>query len=210
VTKRLVSPRRLLSLFLVSCSAIVVVGCGQTLVFVERDGVNLAIRTSGNTPPLEVNFGLNRTVATIVPPTGEKGGKADGDAVGMFAGFQVDNTLVPTEALNADMQIDNQFASGRAATAVATKTKVVAQIVNANAATFSASASSKQLDAWLRPDERGKLSVNRFKKLNDWLVKRYPPQGIPPGRFLDDVAGADYEASRKVALQDKQLMGAAP
>ncbi|MEK7994422.1 MAG: hypothetical protein AAB403_11520 [Planctomycetota bacterium] len=199
--------RQIATLFAAVGVAASVSGCGQTLVFAERDGVNLAIRTGTSTTPLEVNFGLNRTIATIVPPAGEKSGKPSGDAVSMFAGFQVDNTLDPEKApLKADLQIDTQFASGKAATAVAGDPQLVAQIVNSHAATFSSSASSKQLDAWLRPGGGGKLSKNRFNKLRDWLVKRYPPEGVPPGRFLDDVAGADYETGRKAALQDTELM----
>lgn len=108
-------------------------GCGRTLVFAERDGVNLAVRTTGTTPPLEVNFGLNRTIATIVPPAGEKSRNPNGDAVSMFAGFQVDNTFTPKTALDADMQIDTQFASGKAATAVASKPSIVADIVSMTA-----------------------------------------------------------------------------
>ncbi|TMJ26724.1 MAG: hypothetical protein E6G95_12920, partial [Alphaproteobacteria bacterium] len=56
-------------------------GCGRTLVFAESDGVNLAVRTnaSSNTP-IEVNFGLTRTVGTIVPPAGQTGGKPNGEA----------------------------------------------------------------------------------------------------------------------------------
>ncbi|MEK7995305.1 MAG: hypothetical protein AAB403_16000 [Planctomycetota bacterium] len=123
-----VNLRQSLTLLAAVGAAVTVAGCGRTLVFIERDGVNLAIRASGSTPPLEVNFGLNRTVATIVPPANEKG-----DAVSMFAGFQVDNTLVPTKALDADLQIDTQFASGKAATAVAGKPRVVALIVDTEA-----------------------------------------------------------------------------
>lgn len=123
-----VNLRQSLTLLAAVGAAVTVAGCGRTLVFIERDGVNLAVRASGSTPPLEVNFGLNRTVATIVPPANEKG-----DAVSMFAGFQVDNTLVPTKALDADLQIDTQFASGKAATAVASKPGVVANIVSMTA-----------------------------------------------------------------------------
>lgn len=114
-------------------AASMLAGCGRTLVFMERDGVNLAVRTTGTTPPLEINFGLNRTIATIVPPAGEKSGNPSGDAVSMFAGFQVDNTFVPKTALDADLQVDTQFASGKAAIAVAGKPSIVADIVSMTA-----------------------------------------------------------------------------
>lgn len=106
-------------------------GCGQTLVFAEREGVNFAVRTNAaSSTPIEVNFGLNRQVASVVPPAGQVGDKPDGDAVNMFAGFQVDNTLDTTKPLNANMQISTQFASGQAATAVANNAPVVAMIVD--------------------------------------------------------------------------------
>ena len=127
------NPRQIAILFVAVGVAASLAGCGRTLVFTERDGVNLAVRTTGTTPPLEVNFGLNRTIATIVPPAGDKGGNPNGDAVSMFAGFQVDNTFVPKTALDADLQIDTQFASGKAATAVASKPSVVAAIVSMTA-----------------------------------------------------------------------------
>ena len=111
-----------------------VAGCGKTLVFAERDGVNISVRANATSaPPIEANFGLNRTIATIVPPAGEAGNRPDGDAVSMLASFQVDNTLVPTAPLNADLEISTQFASGQPATIVAQKPDVVVAIVNPTA-----------------------------------------------------------------------------
>jgi hypothetical protein len=107
-------------------------GCGHTLVFGEHDGVNFAIRANANsTPPIEVNFGLDRAVATIVPPAGEKSGSPSGEAVNMFAGFQIErfNDITLTKPVAVDLQITTQFASGAAATAVAGSPAVVAQIV---------------------------------------------------------------------------------
>lgn len=191
-------------------SAVLVAGCGRTLVFAERDGVNLAVRAdASSTPPLEVNFGLNRMIATIVPPAGEKNGKPDGDAVSMFAGFQIENTIIPTKPLDADLEISTQFASGKAATAVAGDPQLVAQIVKPRSATFSASASSTELRAWLkRPD--GKYSEPRALALQAWLKKRYPTKTPPIVLFLNDEAGADYEAGRAAALQDTALIKTAP
>ncbi len=194
-----VNLRQSLTLLAAVGAAVTVAGCGRTLVFIERDGVNLAVRASGSTPPLEVNFGLNRTVATIVPPANEKG-----DAVSMFAGFQVDNTLVPTKALDADLQIDTQFASGKAATAVASKPGVVSQIVSMRELTFSTSESTNQLFAWLYPG--GKRSKTRFSKLEEWLNKQYPTKDILPGDLRTNSKDDDYEAIRKAALDNKVLM----
>jgi len=126
-----------------------VAGCGKTLVFAERDGVNFAVRANGSSaPPIEANFGLNRTIATIVPPAGETANnKADGDAVSMFAGFQIDNTLDPQKGrLKADLQISTQFASGEAATLVATKPDVVIAIVNPQAGAKVAATIDAQTD----------------------------------------------------------------
>lgn len=196
---------QIMSLLVVAGTAGLVTGCGKTLVFAERDGVNLAIRSNASsTPPLEVNFGLNRTIATIVPPTGESNGKPDGDAVSMFAGFQVDNTIVPTKPLDADLKISTQFASGKAATTVATQPKVVAQIVNARTLTFATSESAKQLELWLWPDE--KFSKPRSDKLQDWLTKQYPTKGYLVIDLSGDSKDGELEAVRKAALSDKALM----
>lgn len=106
-------------------------GCGRTLVFAERDGVNLAVRANPSaTPPLGVNFGLERVIATIVPPAGQKDGKPAGEAVSMFAAFQVDATNVNLKStLNVDLTINTQFASGAAAERVAGNPEAVARIV---------------------------------------------------------------------------------
>ena len=196
--------RRIMTLLATAGAVASVGGCGRTLVFAESDGVNLAIRTNPSSDtPVEVNFGLNRTVGTIVPPAGQKSGKPDGEAVNMFAGFQVDNTL-DVKKVNADLQIDTQFASGRAAIAVAGQPKVVAQIVNPNAVTFSSSASSVQLKDWLLP--HGALSKRRSDALQAWLRIRYPSKLVRPGRFLENDEEGDYEVGRREALKNEVLM----
>jgi hypothetical protein len=127
--------RRMMTSLAAIAVAVSVAGCGRTLVFAERDGVNIAVRANATSaPPIEANFGLNRTIATIVPPAGQVGNnRPDGDAVSMFAGFQVDNTLDPAAPLKADLQISTQFASGNAAIAVANNPPLVAAIVNPTA-----------------------------------------------------------------------------
>lgn len=107
-------------------------GCGQTLAFAERDGVNFSLRADGAVrPPLEINFGLNRNVGSVVPPTAEASGRPRGEAVNMFAGFQVERfgTTQIIGPLNIDLRIGTQFASGAAALAVANNPAVVRQIV---------------------------------------------------------------------------------
>lgn len=128
---------QIMTLLLIVGIASTVAGCGRTLVFAERDGINLAVRANANSsPPIEVNFGLNRTIATIVPPVNESGGKAAGEGVSMFAGFQVENNLKPAKPIDADLKIDTQFASGEAAKSVAGSPAVVASIVNVRGVTF--------------------------------------------------------------------------
>jgi hypothetical protein len=139
--------RQAATLLAAIAAAASVAGCGRTLVFAERDGVNIAIRANASSaPPIEANIGLNRTIATIVPPAGEAGNRPDGDAVSMVAGFQIDNTLDPTAPLKADLLITTQFASGNAATAVATKPTVVAAIVNPTAGAKLAAQIDAQTD----------------------------------------------------------------
>jgi hypothetical protein len=129
---RSIECRRIVTLLVALGVAASVAGCGRTLVFAEQDGVNFAIRVNGSSStPIEANFGLNRTIATIVPPAGEASGRPDGDAVSMFASFQIDNTLNPAQApLNASLEISTQFASGDAAKAVARNPEAVVAIVN--------------------------------------------------------------------------------
>jgi hypothetical protein len=179
-----------------------VAGCGRTLVFAERDGINLAVRADAtSSPPIQANFGLNRTVGTIVPPAGQKkDGTPVGEAVSMFAGFQVDNTVNVSKAIDADLTIDTQFASGKAAVNVASNPKAVAQIVNIRSGTFATSDSAKQFRAWLLPNNV--LSTNRNAKLQEWLKNRYPTKEVFPGDLLTDVPGEDYEDARVAALRE--------
>src|SRR5215472_17167202 len=52
--------------------ALVLTGCGHTLVFAEQTGFNLSIiAKSSEATPLNVNIGLDRTVASLVPPIHE-------------------------------------------------------------------------------------------------------------------------------------------
>ena len=110
-------------------------GCGRTLVFAEHDSVNFGITANASsTPPIEVNFGLNRLIGTIVPPAGDENGRPLGEAVNMFAGFQVErfsdlNLLKP---VGVDLRIVTQFASGAAALAVAKDADIVNRIANVN------------------------------------------------------------------------------
>jgi hypothetical protein len=121
-------------------------GCSRTLVFAEREGVNLAIRADpARSPPLEVNFGYNRVVGTTVPPVAEKQGSGvttepHGQAVNMISGFQVLSAKIDpaNKPLNVDLTISSQFASGRAATAIADNAPAVAAIARLSDAPVNA------------------------------------------------------------------------
>ena len=87
------SPYRVGAVLSAVATAVSVAGCGRTLVFAEREGVNFAVRANPSaTPPLGVNFGLERVVATVVPPASQQDGKPGGEGVNMFAAFQIDST----------------------------------------------------------------------------------------------------------------------
>lgn len=195
--------RKIVTLIAVVGAAALLSGCGRTLVFAESSGVNLGIRTNASSDtPIEVNFGLRRAVGSIVPAGGKKkDGTPDGDAVSMFSGFQVNNSLVTTRPIDADLRIDTQFASGEAAVQVASKPKIVAEIVNVRSSTYSTSDSAKQFRAWLLPDGKT-LSTNRFNRLQAWLDTRYPTKKVFPGDLLGDSDGDDFEAARVAALRD--------
>jgi hypothetical protein len=152
-----------------------------------------------------VNFGLERVVATIVPPAGQKDGKPAGEAVNMFGEFQIDSTGIDVKKpLDVNLVINTQFASGDAATKVAGKPAIVAEIVSMRNLTFSSSPSATQLNAWLSPD--GKFSQNRSDKLQAWLDAHYPNVKLIPAMVTAD---AYYEPVRQAALRDAKLMSEA-
>lgn len=124
-----------ISTVLFICALLAVPGCSRTLVFAEHDGVNLAVRADpSSSPPFEVNLGLKRFVGTIVPPAAQAqdNNRAEGQAVSMFAGFQVERegAVAPSAGPNVNIHIATQFASGEAARNVADAPEVVATIVN--------------------------------------------------------------------------------
>ncbi len=192
--------RRVMTLLAVGSAATSIGGCGRTLVFAESDGVNLAIRANASSEtPVEVNFGLNRTVGTIVPPAGQKKGgrESDGEAVNMFAGFEV-NANVEVGKIEADLTVDTQFASGAAAKAVSGNPAVVARIVSLRPVSMAMTNSAKELRLWLRPNDR--LSPTRSAALQKWLDQRYPPpRTVRPFHLYNY---EEYEEDRVAALKE--------
>ena len=122
----MMSVARTIPCLLAALAVLTAGGCSRTLVFAERDGVNMAIRAdAARSPPLEVNFGLNRVVGTSVPPIAEKPGSGGvteprGQAVNMISGFQVLSAKIdPKKPADVDLTIRSHFASGSAAEAIA-------------------------------------------------------------------------------------------
>lgn len=191
--------RRVMTLLAAGCAVTSVGGCGRTLVFAESDGVNLAIRANANSEtPVEVNFGLNRAVGSIVPPAGQKKGEPDGEAVNMFAGFELKNNLNPGK-IDADLTVQTQFASGAAAAEVANHPRIVAQIVNPRPVALSMTNSAKEYRAWLAPDNN--LSTRRYGEVQKWLNNKYtdPKNKVRP----IDLANYDqYEEDRVEVLRE--------
>src|SRR5262245_21610096 len=82
--------RAFVALFVLAFAA----GCTNTLVFGERTSFNLAIHVNDNPiTPLQVNAGLKRAVAGIVPPNdvekAENQAVPVGEAVSLFSGFNL-------------------------------------------------------------------------------------------------------------------------
>lgn len=116
-------------------------GCGRTLVFGERDAVDLSIRaTSTGSPPLEVNVGIDRRVASIVPPRQDpaapaasdthRASRTTGEAINMFSGFRVAYAPATAPQVFGRTQIRTQFASGAAAVEIAGTPEVVNRVVD--------------------------------------------------------------------------------
>jgi hypothetical protein len=117
---------------LVLAVTLLLTGCGRTLVFAEQTGFNLSIVAKpSEATPLKVNIGLDRTVASLVPPIHENTpqGRVDGEGVNVFAGFNAHYDSA-TQPLAGNLRIRTQFASGQAATAIAGDPDAVARVVN--------------------------------------------------------------------------------
>ncbi|MBY6005025.1 hypothetical protein KUV62_13975 [Salipiger bermudensis] len=106
--------------------------CTEALVYGERTGVNLAIRSDpAEAAPLEVNAGLQRRVVAHVPPSQrDANGRPTGEGVNMFSRFDLQREA-GQNAFGGNVRIGTSFASGRAATAIAGKPKVVAAVTHA-------------------------------------------------------------------------------
>jgi hypothetical protein len=188
-----------------------VAGCGRTLMFAESDGVNFAIRANAaSSPPFEVNFGLNRTVATVVPPNKQSSdGRATGDAVNMFAGFQIDAGGVEVQKIGADVKIATQFASGRAATEVAENPQVVAKItkmgpITVSNFTFGPDANSTLLQAFLLKADKKTIDPDHHKQILAAMKNAAGVEGVSVATFM---SAGDFAAERRLVVAALKLNG---
>ena len=114
--------------FLISSfAATMLVGaCTDTLVYGERTGLNIAIRSDvPQGQPLEVNTGLQRRVLGYVPPRDPEGG----EAVNMLSSFSLNRTPADNQSpFDAKVSIRTSFASGRAAVSAGSDLKSVQAI----------------------------------------------------------------------------------
>ena len=112
-------------------------GCSDTLVFMERTSVSIAsVNLNENAgEPLELNFGLRRSIVTFAPPVGgveilERELVPEGDAVSMLSGFQLAYYRPDDESISADLSIATQFVSGRAASSLAMSPKATGELLD--------------------------------------------------------------------------------
>lgn len=105
-------------------------GCERALVYGDRSGFNLAIRSDpAESAPLEVNGGLQRRVIGFVPASeSDQNAPAKGEAVNMFSRFDLKQDRNSGSAFGGKLTIGTAFASGRAALNIADNPQVVAAI----------------------------------------------------------------------------------
>jgi hypothetical protein len=149
-----------------------------------------------------VNFGLNRTIATVVPPNKQTPNRqATGDAVNMFAGFQVD-AGVEAQKVGAEVKIDTQFASGGAATAVANDPKVVAKITNISTLTFGDDANSALLQGFLFKPGTTTIDPDHRQQI---LAAMKGAAGIENVSVTSFVFAKEYAAGRRLVVAALKL-----
>jgi len=120
-----------------SCCTIAVLfgltACEQALVYGDRSGFNLAIRSdAAEGAPLEVNAGLQRRVVGFVPPRSRTpDGLPDSEAVNMVSRFDLRRTPGDNGPFDDTIRISTSFASGAAASATDGDAAKVAAITRA-------------------------------------------------------------------------------
>ncbi|WP_299212029.1 hypothetical protein [uncultured Tateyamaria sp.] len=113
--------------------------CSDTLVYGERSGVNIAIRSDGaEGQPLEINTGLERHVMGYVPPRDPAGG----EAVSMIASFDLKRKAGSTR-FEDKVGIKTVFVSGAAANSLGGNNAGVKAILDRPGVTASSAPSDQ-------------------------------------------------------------------
>ncbi len=103
-------------------------GCENNLIFMERSGFNLAIDVNENpVTPVHVNAGMMRSIVALVP------GRANdnsGEAVSLISGYDLAYEDKAGGFFNDKLVIRSQFASGAAANKIAESPDIAKKIVN--------------------------------------------------------------------------------
>jgi len=174
-------------------------GCSHTLVFAEQTGFNLSVIVKpSEATPLNVNLGLDRTVASLVPPIHENTpqGVVDGEGVNMFAGFAAHYDPA-TQPFAGSLRIRTQFASGQAATMIAGDPNAVIRVVNVSDIPLGGLTpdSIRPQVLPLRREIRGLSDPQKLRLARDLgLIK---PNESPSPALAESLIGAKLDLARQ-------------
>ena len=130
-------------------------GCTDALVYGERSGLNLALRTEAiEGQPIEANVGLQRRVVGYVPPRNSEGGRA----VDMIAAFNAKREANTPSIFDDRNTIETAFVSGAAAQVAGNSPDSVAAIFDRPGIQVSSNPSdntaSEKILTWATTDVR--------------------------------------------------------
>lgn len=113
--------------------ATVAFACDRAIVYGDRTGFNLAIRTDvAEGQPVEVNAGLQRRVGGFVPPRKrDENGNAVGEAANLMSRFELTRKAGEGLGLADTIWINSAFVSGDAAVKASQNADSVASIFSA-------------------------------------------------------------------------------
>ena len=125
--------------FLTCAFLTLLVACDRALVYGDRTGLNIAIKSDvAEGSPIEANAGLQRRVFSFVPPRGKTSdNQSEGDAVNMLARFDLKRTAGKEGVFSDKVRIRTSFASGSAARTASKKKEAVALITKAPSFTLT-------------------------------------------------------------------------
>lgn len=115
-------------------SIVLTSGCQRALVYGDRTGFNLAVRTDpAKADILEVNTGLQREVVGFVPPQAHTAdGNADGEAVNMISRTDIRRTRASDgNPFNDNIKIHSAFISGAATVEAPENSKLIRTVIDA-------------------------------------------------------------------------------